>query len=100
MIWGGTMFGNWASGSPRTAMMPTITMMIEITIATMGRLMKKLEIIAGASSTGLASAKFALEVVKGGAGPAMVGSAPVLERLAPVMEVLALAQVGLALAKA
>jgi hypothetical protein len=35
------MFGNWETGSSRMLTMPTITMMIEMTIATIGRLMKK-----------------------------------------------------------
>src|SRR5262249_12749159 len=85
MICGGTIFGNCARGSPRTAMMPTITIMIEITIATMGRLMKKLEIMDKASPTGLASAKVVLAQANVGQARAMVG--------------LALAKVGLALAK-
>ena len=36
------MFGNCAVGRPNMATMPTITMMIEITIETMGRFMKNL----------------------------------------------------------
>jgi hypothetical protein len=36
------MFGYWAIGRPRIETIPTITMTIEITMATMGRLMKKL----------------------------------------------------------
>ena len=44
MISGGAMFGNCAMGSWTMAMTPTITMMIEITIATIGRLMKNLAI--------------------------------------------------------
>src|SRR5215510_14768521 len=93
MICGGTIFGNCASGSPRTAMMPTITIMIEITIATMGRLMKKLEIMDKASPTGLASAKVVF-------APANVGLAPVMVGLAMVMVGLVQARVGLVLAKA
>ena len=38
------MFGNWAIGNCTIATTPTITMMIEITIATMGRLMKNFDI--------------------------------------------------------
>jgi hypothetical protein len=34
------MSGYWAIGSPRIATMPTMTMMMEITIATIGRLTK------------------------------------------------------------
>jgi hypothetical protein len=68
-------------------------MMIEMTIATMGRLMKKLEIMAGASSTGLASAKVALALAKDGLEPAKVVLAPVKERLAQVQGDLALAKV-------
>ena len=44
MISGGAMFGNSAIGSWTIAMTPRITMMIEITIATIGRLMKNLAI--------------------------------------------------------
>jgi hypothetical protein len=40
MISGGTMSGNCAIGSWIMAMTPTITMMIEMTIATIGRLIK------------------------------------------------------------
>src|SRR3954470_20446593 len=39
-ISGGTMFGNCATGRPSIATAPMITMMIEITIATIGRSMK------------------------------------------------------------
>src|SRR5512134_4029209 len=39
-ISGGTMLGNWATGSPVMATMPTMTMRMAITIATIGRLMK------------------------------------------------------------
>ena len=44
MISGGAMFGNSAIGSWTMATAPRITMMIEITIATIGRLMKNLAI--------------------------------------------------------
>src|SRR6267143_1094291 len=45
MICGGTMSGNWATGSPRMETRPPITVMIAMTIATIGRLIKSLEII-------------------------------------------------------
>src|ERR1043166_7629789 len=38
---GGTISGYCATGSPRIATTPSITMMIDITIATIGRLTKK-----------------------------------------------------------
>src|SRR5689334_2827253 len=43
-ISGGTTFGNCATGSPAIVTSPTITMMIDRTIATIGRLMKNLDI--------------------------------------------------------
>src|SRR5215467_1834849 len=43
-ISGGAMFGNIAIGSCTIAITPRITMMIEITMATIGRLMKNLAI--------------------------------------------------------
>src|SRR4029453_1736354 len=46
MIWGGTMSGNWANGSERMAIKPTTTVRMAMTIATIGRLMKKVEIMA------------------------------------------------------
>src|SRR5215471_17684362 len=92
MIWGGTIFGNCASGSPRTAMMPTITMMIEITIATMGRLTKKLEIMARTSPIDAASAQVGL-------GPANVGSVLAMVELAQATIGPAQAMVGPALGK-
>src|SRR5438477_6762246 len=39
---GGVMLGNWAVGRPSMAMMPTMTITIEITMDTMGRFMKNL----------------------------------------------------------
>src|SRR6266566_6970080 len=42
-ISGGTTFGNCATGSPTRVTRPTMTMMIEITMATMGRLMKNFD---------------------------------------------------------
>src|SRR5215510_1346001 len=45
MICGGTMSGNCASGSLRMAMRPARTVTIAITIATIGRRIKKFEII-------------------------------------------------------
>jgi hypothetical protein len=42
-ISGGTMSGYWAVGSPRSDTIPTITMTIEIQIATIGRLMKNFD---------------------------------------------------------
>src|SRR5439155_20806489 len=42
-ISGGTTFGNCATGSPTSVTRPTITMMVEITIATIGRLMKNFD---------------------------------------------------------
>src|SRR6266508_2714078 len=45
MICGGTISGNCASGSPRIAMRPARTVTIAITIATIGRRIKKFEII-------------------------------------------------------
>src|SRR4051794_27802127 len=44
MICGGTIDGNCASGRPRIATSPAITVTIEITIATMGRSIKNFEI--------------------------------------------------------
>jgi hypothetical protein len=46
-ISGGAMLGNWAMGNCTMETTPTITMMIEMTIATMGRLMKNFAIAAG-----------------------------------------------------
>src|SRR5258705_4012676 len=43
MIWGGTMSGNCASGSPRMEITPTITVMMAMTIATIGRSTKNLD---------------------------------------------------------
>src|SRR5437899_2668725 len=43
-ISGGAILGNWAMGRLSTVMPPTITMRIAITMATMGRLMKNLDI--------------------------------------------------------
>ncbi len=40
---GGTILGNWAIGSETSATAPTITVMIAMTIATMGRLMKNFD---------------------------------------------------------
>src|SRR5712671_403441 len=40
MIWGGTISGNCASGSPRIETTPTITVMMAMTIATIGRSIK------------------------------------------------------------
>src|SRR5258705_11977747 len=45
IICGGTISGNCASGNPIMAMRPPRMVMIAITIATIGRLMKKFEII-------------------------------------------------------
>src|SRR5580700_6310959 len=42
-ISGGTTLGNCAIGSPNNVTRPTMTMMIEITMATMGRLMKNFD---------------------------------------------------------
>src|SRR6266446_6822241 len=42
MIWGGTISGNCASGSPRMETTPTITVMMAMTIATIGRSTKNL----------------------------------------------------------
>src|SRR6266436_3507170 len=42
-ISGGTTLGNCATGSPSSVTRPTMTMMIEITMATIGRLMKNLD---------------------------------------------------------
>src|SRR5512139_2550052 len=42
-ISGGTMLGNWAMGSPVMATRPMMTMRMAITIATIGRLMKNLD---------------------------------------------------------
>src|SRR2546430_8409651 len=49
-IIGGTMSGYWAIGSPFIATRPSITMMIDITIATIGRLTKKRAMIYLASA--------------------------------------------------
>src|SRR5512137_2226377 len=43
---GGTMSGNWAMGSRDMATSPRITMRIEITMATMGRLIKNFDMAA------------------------------------------------------
>src|ERR1700752_5540883 len=45
MIWGGTISGNWANGRLRIAITPTTTVRMAMTIATIGRLMQKLEIM-------------------------------------------------------
>ena len=45
MICGGTISGNWATGSPAIATSPPMTVTMAITIATIGRLMKSFEII-------------------------------------------------------
>ena len=47
MSWisGGTISGNWATGNPRIATRPNTTKMIEMTMATMGRLIKKRAIV-------------------------------------------------------
>jgi len=88
--------------------------MIEITIATIGRLMKKLEIMDKASPTGLASAKVVLApanvglalvmaglaMAKVGLGPANVGLALAMVGPALVMVDLVQAKIGLELAKA
>ena len=42
-ISGGTMLGNWAMGSPVMATTPMITIRMAITMATIGRLMKNLD---------------------------------------------------------
>src|SRR6267378_1544847 len=42
---GGTISGNWARGRLRMAIRPTMTVRMAITIATIGRSMKNLEII-------------------------------------------------------
>ena len=49
--------GNCASGNPNIAMRPPITVTIAITIATIGRLMKKLEIIVNSSPIALVSVR-------------------------------------------
>src|SRR5690349_13736879 len=43
-ISGGTTLGNWAIGNPTIVTSPTMTMMMEITMATIGRLIKNLDI--------------------------------------------------------
>jgi hypothetical protein len=43
MIWGGAMLGNWATGNPTAMITPIITVRIAMTIATIGRRMKKLD---------------------------------------------------------
>src|SRR4051794_39853535 len=53
MICGGTMFGNCATGSPRSETAPTITVTIAITIATIGRRMKNADMSAARRSAGL-----------------------------------------------
>src|SRR6185436_10001036 len=45
-ISGGTTLGNCATGSPTMVTSPTMTMMIEITMATIGRLMKNFDMSA------------------------------------------------------
>src|SRR5580700_8841978 len=52
-IWisGGTIFGNWATGSATIVTAPTITVNIAMTIATIGRLMKNLDISVGSSAS-------------------------------------------------
>src|SRR5260221_12870075 len=44
LTWGGRICGNCAMGNPRSDTMPTRTVMIAITIATMGRRMKNEDI--------------------------------------------------------
>ena len=63
LISGGTMFGNWAMGRSDMATRPTITMRIEITMATMGRLMKNRDMAAY-----LFSARMAGGAAAGGGG--------------------------------
>src|SRR5580692_2793836 len=50
-IWisGGTILGNWATGSVAMVTAPTITVNIAMTIATIGRRMKNLDISIGSS---------------------------------------------------
>jgi hypothetical protein len=53
------MFGNWAVGSPDMATRPTMVIRIEMTMATIGRLMKNLDmaaypLLAGAGAAGAA----------------------------------------------
>src|SRR6478752_4437955 len=43
-ISGGTTFGNWATGRPTSVTSPTMTIMMDITMATIGRLMKNFDI--------------------------------------------------------
>src|ERR1044072_1172916 len=51
MICGGSISGNSASGRPDIAISPVITVRIAITIATIGRLIKKFEIIYSLTSS-------------------------------------------------
>src|SRR5258706_14002396 len=66
LISGGTMLGNCATGRLAMVTAPTITVRMAITIATMGRLMKKLDISSG--SFQLISALSALPIWEHGEG--------------------------------
>jgi hypothetical protein len=71
------MFGNWAVGSPDMETRPTMVIRIEMTIATIGRLMKNLDmaaypLLAGAGVAGLSSA---LAGLAGGVALAAAGAA-------------------------
>src|SRR5438552_15804221 len=55
-ISGGTTFGNCATGNPTRVTRPTMTMMMEITMATMGRLMKNFDMGLAQSSADFQSA--------------------------------------------
>jgi hypothetical protein len=57
LICGGTMFGNWAVGSPDMATRPTMVIRIEMTMATIGRLMKNLDMAAYPLLAGAAAAR-------------------------------------------
>src|SRR5262249_40961302 len=56
MICGGTIWGNCASGNPRIEIKPARTVMMAMTIATIGRRMKKFEII-GPQDCGMRNAE-------------------------------------------
>src|SRR5258705_8647053 len=57
MIWGGTIWGNCASGSPRIETSPAMTVTMAMTIDTIGRLIKKVDIIGEPSLASLRATK-------------------------------------------
>src|SRR6266850_6718541 len=76
-ISGGVMSGYWAMGNRDSDTAPTITVTIEITIATMGRRMKKLPIdhLEGSGAGEVLAAAGAAGVPAGAGAGAAVGTA-------------------------